>query len=1615
MKTFVCVFVLLNVILLPVQALAFSAADVSKFLNKIMAKIQVPDEIGLTPTGGIRMGSSADPNKNLFNFDCLTKQDKNGNLFFCGCKTTGKLANNDLKLKCGWKNNPDCGGLQSGETCTNPFSSLGGQAPQKLFDEQGRETVPKYNLPPQCELRIPPAEDSCQKQCVEAANQKQCVADCEYGKAAERTACLQFAKVQAAASQMVYLAKQIYNNTDPLSGCLFLKNCKSQCSLRFGEVSYTITLLDIVSFFTPVGALTVVQKIVSAIAFFKKIMQIAGLIKSLIAQGSSIIDTLVSMGNTTLQTGKNIFVLGSALQNLGVKWSDVLVLSPAAMAAGQTEERLGGAANGFLQMIDDFSDNMMNYQTTKAQSVDLADKTQQGVKDILQTGNASQNTYGFWNEKELGFLFTPSSAGKNSPTACQENEYYANDVLTGNVCRRQAADAAVADFQTLFIDMSGLLNQIADLGVLITEPATKRGYDASCEERALKLDPANSEKNGPCRKYDEFNQNCLDQGIKANTVEMSACQDKLADECVSANCPEGGAIKDGFENQIFIGANDPQVKTDLRNDNNNLHPQDKARFDYTLDSDLATCHQWYGSSGEVNMCVMTERVMPREAAYDFRPAEQLLTGIYIQGVIESALYRRESGLQKYLDYNKTVWKEYWEQLAAFCRGYDWVQHRVNSAFEQQYGKYVSDPKKRHQAMLAACEYEQNGITPRENWPDLQVLASLDNDYRQYHGDDPEKIDASRNYMQKLAEYEQNPFRFPEQNGAISWFSTFKNVFAEISDYQTIFRSLDTKYIKEAIDKALDKAGEIYRYNSLDQTKGQWRLYWENLARALRVRVDGDDVNAIVAEKDMKDAHIIMIDACVEKIPALVAIAMLDNEWRKAKNFGDFCFPVPDSANVNFLGWQVTGCDTTNFEKECGKIIDGMTGPKCVDRKLNDFDGALAVFYQKNRLLFRTDTVAQLDIVPQNIEILKQQNENLKINYRDNLQPNAETQMTENNINREKVDYGKDINPYWQNPFYCTGDVNCGTTIFSGGKAIVDNRTDAGDKFNDRFPETYKDDIAAISDWDGRISKLAGSVETFKLIEYGLSQGFSPKTPALTVRVDKAAKDLETLAGSIDKAVVDTRNVLQDKRDKFCNEVYCLKEEHRREDACSAFADYWEYKDKEAEYEDFCPACQSKCESDCQPGCRNNCQDAYGTCKDDAWNYCLAGKRSCGEACLNCYYGPEGCSDTYCGEWGKCKEDRDECYGECDSCCFSVCRYDSASGCSRTMECGDPNADIDDFDVAGCQASRSNNVYYNLENSCKCQNKYRKLRSDELTALNRKCGLFTELFDGFILGSITRNNGTWNSSLIKNGVNVLAVVQKFKDKFAVLQNKLKELRDIWWNSDPAYLQAQGLSLDSASLSPQSDMAAAYLKRIILTRNIARYINNDIMPGIKSGLGELADVSEFESFVRNGYQTLSSDPQDVQNETNAINRTFLGEDGQGGILGEFNAGIQSAQDNIVKPIESKMGNDERGCPDGIGQKGFLNRVNCLETKISRDLQDVSDNFIPVAKNLEKSANVFPQIKENLNALKPEIRSEDLSLLTEEEKSGGLLSSFLPWQEKKIGLYAGGKKITSINFVA
>lgn len=215
------------------------------------------------------------------------------------------------------------------EKCVNIFSDFElGQSQVSLLNEQGKPDIIQPEIPEICELRVPlsPEEELLTKEERRSLSK----------------ACSDLRRIQRAAVNQVYFAKKIFNKTDPLSECLFVKNCKSSCNIRFGEISYTISILDIAAMLLPIGWVNTLRKILSFISKLNKILAIFNQLKVLLTDGIKVLNDIFEQATylkTFYDSLKNILSMvegGTSFGKLLKHYSDNLFKFTRAKSEAQT-------------------------------------------------------------------------------------------------------------------------------------------------------------------------------------------------------------------------------------------------------------------------------------------------------------------------------------------------------------------------------------------------------------------------------------------------------------------------------------------------------------------------------------------------------------------------------------------------------------------------------------------------------------------------------------------------------------------------------------------------------------------------------------------------------------------------------------------------------------------------------------------------------------------------------------------------------------------------------------------------------------------------------------------------------------------------------------------------------------------------------------------------------------------------------------------------------------------------------------------------------------------------------------------------------------------------------
>jgi hypothetical protein len=384
------------------------AGGLLESISSLMEKVPLPDDLALEEDGNITFGSwfktcpflqDCDCNNRKCQEECVKKEVCNKDQ---DCKANEKCVEGQCYPKeecqtinlnvgeCRMRKNKQ--GQNTCYRCFNPFNNLQiGQGSQTaLIDSQTKRLkVPVGNVPDICELKIIEKDVTLSQE----------------ERIAKSRACLQLDSLGRNAGQSVFYAKQLYNATDPLSSCLFLRTCKSSCYLRFGSVSYNISLMDVAELLVPAGWLAWVKKIYNIIQVLKEINGIYNLAKDFIAAATSLFNNVLSVVN-------NAKALYDALENLGVRWYDAL--GPASsLIAG--EDRVEAGYSGLKKILRDFAGGLEGFTLAKSETISTIEtasqEANQNVKEKIK------------QEKELEFLFKEDSPKRQTLNSIL-NDYF---------------------------------------------------------------------------------------------------------------------------------------------------------------------------------------------------------------------------------------------------------------------------------------------------------------------------------------------------------------------------------------------------------------------------------------------------------------------------------------------------------------------------------------------------------------------------------------------------------------------------------------------------------------------------------------------------------------------------------------------------------------------------------------------------------------------------------------------------------------------------------------------------------------------------------------------------------------------------------------------------------------------------------------------------------------------------------------------------------------------------------------------------------------------------------------------------------------------------------------
>ncbi len=145
-------------------------------------------------------------------------------------------------------------------------------------DEKGFPLLVAPYIPEKCELRIITPEEA------EKMSREE--------RYALARACGEFISIQRAASNIAYFAKKMFNKTDPLTECSFLKNCRSHCPFTLGQVTYTVNILTIADWLAPTGIANFLRKVANIAKQLNELKKVYDQILSTVNYAIDFIDDL---------------------------------------------------------------------------------------------------------------------------------------------------------------------------------------------------------------------------------------------------------------------------------------------------------------------------------------------------------------------------------------------------------------------------------------------------------------------------------------------------------------------------------------------------------------------------------------------------------------------------------------------------------------------------------------------------------------------------------------------------------------------------------------------------------------------------------------------------------------------------------------------------------------------------------------------------------------------------------------------------------------------------------------------------------------------------------------------------------------------------------------------------------------------------------------------------------------------------------------------------------------------------------------------------------------------------------------------------------------------------
>ncbi len=415
-KTPICVLIIFSFIFQfvpspkPVQA-----GVIGSLIDKvrtIFSRIEIPNKVLYSEKGSVKVG----------NLLCLSGDEK-------GCF-----------LPCIHKENGECVNFFS-------YLDLGIDLRTDILAENGREFLkPDIKSPPECQLGIPlsPLEDPLTQ---------------EQHKA-QRIACTNLGRLQNVAANVAFLAKRIYNNTDPFTECNFLKNCKSSCTLQLGEISYVISIVDVAIAFLPGGFLTVLQKILNIIKIINQVKDMWQTLKKLLTDGIGFVNNILTITSSLV----NFY---ESFTNLGLKFSDALIAGAGAVVVGELGSRIGGGIGGGKG--EDIGSMIgMAVGAGVATKVFNEERAEQGSDNL---SNLLSN-YAVYNEK---FVIAKTEALKLNSQISNNIEVIRNKLkheseieflFNSQLSRKQDLEKMLGDYSAVFETIDSFIGDVLAMGTL---------------------------------------------------------------------------------------------------------------------------------------------------------------------------------------------------------------------------------------------------------------------------------------------------------------------------------------------------------------------------------------------------------------------------------------------------------------------------------------------------------------------------------------------------------------------------------------------------------------------------------------------------------------------------------------------------------------------------------------------------------------------------------------------------------------------------------------------------------------------------------------------------------------------------------------------------------------------------------------------------------------------------------------------------------------------------------------------------------------------------------------------------------------------------------------------